>query len=396
MLANYTHPDIGTVKLHHAGSPLNPPLVRLNLDEHLRLDFDDLADVPMELDYTIIHCTPDWEPSNLLHHDYATGFELNSLPPGRSSQGTNPLYTHHSLSLPNDDTRWTLSGNYVLRVVDRHDHDRIVLQRRFWVHDPMVQPEARVVQASGAQRTTGQRIELELDLAPLGLGVDPFREIVVCIAQNNQIHNARHNIKPVFVGGSRARYSAPDSLVFEGGCEHRNLVYRSSSYRSQQIAHTRRLGGETHVGLTPDRPYLHPAYTEQTDLNGRYLPLRDDCYDPSIEAEYAWFYFTLASPELPQDEVYLYLGEADAWQLIPTHAMRYSAIDGAYETRVRLKQGIYSYRYLHIDRSTGRVGHSLLEGNHSATENSYQIYVYHKPRSSQHWQLVGYSELKSR
>lgn len=396
VLQIYTHPEIATVKFHHIGSPLNPPIVRMHPDEGLLLEFDCLAEEPMELDYSIVHCTPTWVPSDLPRHEFATGFELTPMPTGRSSQGTSPLYTHHTLRLPNDDVAWRLAGAYMLRITNRYDPDQVVLQRCFWVLNPLLQPEVRAVQPTGPQRSSGQRIELELDLAPLGPSVDPVGDVYVCITQNHQRYNARTGLVPTFVAGSRVRYSAPDSLVFDGGTEYRNLVYRSGSYRSQQIAHMRRLGGETHIALAPDAPQLHAAYTEQSDIDGRFLPLRDDCRDPAVEGEYVWFYFTLAMPELPHTDVYLFLGEADAWSINPYNKLRYSAIDGAYETRILLKQGIYSYRYVHIDRSSLRVGHGLIDRDHYATQNSYQVYVYHHPRSSNHWQLVGFDEIKTR
>lgn len=394
---NWAAPEIRSIKCHRAGDPLSQPIVRLDTDDALTLEFDNLADDDLLLDYTITHCSPTWEPTGLLYHEYATGFEVNSLAPGRSSQGTTPLYTHHTLTLPNDDVAWRLSGNYVLRVFDRYNPERTLLQRQFRVLDQRINPMAQVLQPShGKQRTAGQRLELDIDYAKLGSQAAPFTNMLVTITQNHQHYNAKVDAKPTFVGNMRASYSHPDSLLFDGGNEYRNLVYRSQNYRSQQIAQTRRMGGELHIALAPDEPRLHPAYAEQSDLNGQFALPCDDCHEPAYEGQYAWFYFTLPTAELPNTDVVLYLGEADGGNINPHNQLRYSAIDQAYETRLLLKQGIYSYRYLSIDRITGRISPLPFEGNHYAAENTYQVYVYHRPIGERYWQLVGFGEVRSR
>lgn len=396
-LSNWALPDIKSVQCYRAGNTLNTPIVRLHSDDALVLEFDNLSDDHYDLDYTIIHCSPNWEPTPIPYHDFATGFDHNALVNARNSQATTPLYTHHSLTLPNDDAGWRLSGNYILRVVDRYDHGRIVLQRRFMVLDQQIAPEAQVLQPShGSQRNAGQRLSIELPYAKLGHSADPFSNLQVHITQNGQFYNAKTNICPVFVASGRVSYSAPDSLIFEGGNEYRNLVYRSQNYRSQQIAQTRRMGGELHIALAPDEPHLHPAYAEHSDINGQFALLCDDCHEAAHEGQYAWFYFTAPIAELPHTDVYLYLGEVDGGNINPHNRLRYSEIDQAYETRLLLKQGIYNYRYLSVDRATGRISPLPFEGSHFATENVYRIYIYHQPLGERYWQLVGFEEIKSR
>ena len=81
---------------------------------------------------------------------------------------------------------------------------------------------------------------------------------------------------------------------------------------------------------------------------------------------------------------------------MPAYKLQYSYASRAYETRVLLKQGIYNYRYVAVDRATGQASHSYFEGDYFATENAYQIYVYHKPYAGRYWGLVGAESIKSR
>ena len=56
-----------------------------------------------------------------------------------------------------------------------------------------------------------------------------------------------------------------------------------------------------------------------------------------------------------------------------------------------LKQGVYNYDYVvRTGAQPPRVDEGFIEGNYSATENTYEVFVYHRPPASRADQLVGY------
>jgi len=394
-LTNYSESYIKSVKAYKTGRELNNPIIELKSDETITVEFDDLSDESTSFDYTILHCTYDWKPSNVIFMDFSDGFEYNRVDKYTNSLGTSTSYIHYSLTLPNSNINLKISGNYILRIVDSYDHSKVVLQQRFMVVEPILAMDARVRQPVILDfLKTSQQLELEVNFSPLG-NINPTTDIVTVVSQNNQLDNQVNVLKPQYISPKSIRYSAPDALIFDGCNEYRAINLKSFYYQIPQIRRIENYGGEFHVNLTPDMDNHNQDYVENPDLNGKYIIKRDDSNDSNTEAEYAWVYFTLKTEELYNSDVYLY-GEITGWKINPEYKLNFNHNANVYETRVQLKQGYYNYRYVVVDRQTGKINHSQLEGNHFATENSYQIFTYYKSPGILYWRLVGMKGVSSR
>ena len=73
-------PEVQTVLLYADGNQLNDPIVPLDdLTERLTLSFDVLGGDGDVLNYTFIHCTHDWQPTDIQRIKYASGFESDRI-----------------------------------------------------------------------------------------------------------------------------------------------------------------------------------------------------------------------------------------------------------------------------------------------------------------------------
>lgn len=395
VLNNHSEQYIKSVKAYKTGRDLNNPVIELKTDETITLEFDDLSDEGASYDYTIIHCTFDWKSSDLIYMDFCDGFEYNRVENYANSMGTTTSYVHYSLILPDRNVSFKISGNYILRVVDSYDHSKVVLQQRFMVVEPILAMNARVRQPLVVDLLkTSQQLELEVNYGPLG-NTDPTNDIVTVLSQNNQSDNQLLGLRPQYISNKNIRYTAPDLLIFDGSNEYRALNLKSFNYQIPQIRRIENYGGELHVNLTPDANNRVQDYIENPDLNGKYIVKRDNSNNSGVESEYAWIYFTLDTEEQYNADVYLY-GEITGWRINPDFKLNFNPGNGVYEARVLLKQGYYNYRYVTVDRQTGEISHSLMEGNHFATENSYQVFTYYKSLGLRYWRLVGMKGLSSR
>lgn len=396
VLQNNWISTVKSVKAYKTGRDLNNPIIELNTNETITVDFDDLSDEGGSYEYTFVHCTYDWRPSDLIFMDYCDGFEYNRVGDYRNSMGTTTTsYIHHSITFPNGDIRFRVSGNYVLRVVDSYDHDRVIIQQRFMVIEPLLSMSARVRQPLVQQfLRSSQQLELDVNTAPLG-NIDPDRDVVTVICQNNQADVAMVNPKYSYLAQNLIRYTSPDALIFDGCNEYRSLNIKSYSYQTHRIRRIELLGAEMHIRLNDDSNCSGHDYTENPDLNGKYIVKRDDSNDSNTEADYAWVYFTLRTPAFPDADVYLY-GEITGWTIAPDYKLKYNEDSQTYELRTLFKQGYYNYRYVTVGKLTGEVSHAELEGNHYSTENTYQVTVYYKSPSVRYWRLVGIKTISSR
>jgi hypothetical protein len=95
------------------------------------LEFDDLQAIDADYYYKISYFNYDWSPSNLFKNEYLAGFDNLRIDDFRSSTNTLQRYTHYRLQLPNDNTRFLLSGNYMLEIYN--SDDALVFSRRFLI-----------------------------------------------------------------------------------------------------------------------------------------------------------------------------------------------------------------------------------------------------------------------
>lgn len=385
-----------TVKTHKLGWELGDPVIELNSNDRVVLTFDDISDTPGNYSYTILHCDWEWNPSNLFINDYIDGFEVNEIRDYTFSTGTATSYTHFRLELPNQDVKLKVSGNYLIQVFDTYNPDEIILQRRFWVYEPLVKITASMRQPSAGEfRLTSQQIDLKVNTSQVRV-TDPFNEIKTVVCQNQLMQGCHKNIKPTYVNGNELNYSQPDALIFEGGNEYRLFDSKSIRYNGQGIKSIYHYGGEFHIQLNEDESRRHTRYTFYPDLNGRFVVNLERSGQSQIEADYTWTYFTLKTPmELDEGKSVHLFGELTGWQLSPQYKMVYNPERQAYEIRMLLKQGAYNYRYLVTDDRTGEIDTTHFEGSYYDTENSYTVLVYYKPLGSRFDRLTGYKMIST-
>jgi hypothetical protein len=391
----FSYPGIKSVKISKAGGELTFPLIELNTDERVLLQFDDLEGEITSYSYSLVHCTHDWQESGLIANEYMDGFAINTINTYESSMATTVAYTHYQLELPNNDVRIKLSGNYVVRVFDTYNPDRVLIQAQFMVIEPVVAIDALVQQPVVAdRRQTSQQLAIKISTASIRVN-DPYTEIITVVSQNDQPDRTITGIKPVFVKPHEIDYTSAQGLIFDGVNEYRAIDIKSFGYLAPGLQNVTLKVDEYHVELKPDDSRRNWRYSSSPDINGKYLVKLERSERSQVEADYAWVYFTLPHyDELSGKEVYVY-GELTAMQLTPAYRMQYNAHRQAFELRLQLKQGYYNYRYVVVDKATGETDHPFFEGNHFEAENTYQILVYLNRMGDRYNRLVGVKRVNS-
>ncbi len=394
-ISNVSENFIKSAKCYKSGFELSQPIIELNTDETLMVEFDDLSESPEQYEYTIIHCDYGWQPSGIPFMEYAEGFEYTPIYDYKYSSGTLVQYRHYSITLPNNDVRLKLSGNYVLQVVKQSDRARVVLQQKFHIFEPKVKIDALVRQpVAPSLQKTHQQLELSINTAQLGQ-VDPTTDITVIILQNNQPYNQQIFKKPNYIEKNTLVYHTSTSPVFEGGNEFRQLNLKSFYYQTPGVQAFRKYDGTYHTLLTPDSKVKSYRYTENQDINGKFIVKCDDVTDSPTQADYTWVYFTLSTDIQFDGEIYLF-GELTGWELNPSFKLNYTHQSACYETKLLLKQGFYNYKYVFVAQNQSYSDFNRIESSFFETENSYTILVYYKSQGIRYWRLVGVNVVNSR
>jgi hypothetical protein len=377
------------------GNELAYPIIELNGESKAVFEFDLKGDDAKDFSYQIIHCSADWERSDLLSQEFMEGFNENLVTDYEFSTNTNVAYVNYRVTIPNDDVVLLKSGNYMLRVIESGQRDSTIALLRFWVYEDLVSIDASVERPIGAEFSKrGQELKLTIDHNEVEVD-DPFNEVKVKVFQNNRPEISMKKIKPSFVNDRVLSYAMEGEYVFMGHNEFRNFDTKSLRYLDGAIYETEFRDSVYHVYLVPDEKRSYKRYFSEEDLNGQYIIYSDQAWDNRNSADYMWVYFTLDFPTPFLDGKLFLTGNLSNWQCLPQNEMQYNFDLNRYELSLLLKQGYYNYTYIYKNNYTQELDEVEVEGSHFQTENNYFIYVYHRGFGMQYDRLVGVSVINS-
>ncbi len=385
------------------------PVASLGAREALTLSFDELDGAGTRYYYTVIHCDRTWQPTQeISQFDYLGGYKEGEIRDYEISSGTYQDYLHYSISIPNEEVKWSISGNYLLVVYEEGNDTDPILTRRFMITEEKMGYRTFVERpAIVSKQSTHQEISFNMNIEALRTP-NPRMELSCSVLQNGRWDNAVHNIQPRTITGTVMEYDFQDGLVFEAGKEFRNMDISSMKFRSENVKDILEYKTGITTILFEDEARAYKNYIWNRDLNGMFVPFNRD-YDHKVipldslestinlanrynyreqnrSTEYTEVHLTLNMPQIDR-EVYVVGGMTD-WKFLPEYRMIYDERLDAYVGKFYLKQGYYNYEYAVAD-AKGLPDFALLEGSWYATENNYTIITYFRPRGGQYDQLVG-------
>lgn len=392
-------PYIRTVQLYptlssakNAQATLNPPVVNLQDNQPLLLEFDCLNPEFQSFRVKIFHCNADWKPSVLNEIEYLPEYNDFPINDYRNSFATKIPYTHFSIELP----KVKLAGNYIVMVYKNRNEEDIMFTRKFMVYQNRVNVGGRVSFANNVQkRLTHQQVNFGINFSSYEI-IDPKQDLNVIIRQNFRDDKVTKPLIPFMVDSYNKKldYQFYDGEnQFEGGSEFRMFDGRSTQQKLVNISKIIQGERESVIELYPEKTQNHLAYISVNDFNGMYVIDNYETNKGETESDYVRVSFMLKSDSLENKKVYVN-GAFNDWQLDERNLMHYVPESQSYEIYLQLKQGIYNYNYITVDNQGSR-SEIDFEGTHSQTENVYEVLVYHRPIGSRADALVGYSMIKT-
>lgn len=391
-------PQIASVQMQVGNAQLTHPIVELGANMgSLLIEFDQFGEDPLNYTYTLVHCDHNWKPSELTDFEYIDGFVENRLLDYKTSTNTISSYYHYSLSLPNREIRWTKSGNYLLKIYADEDEKRLVITRRFMVVEPKWRLQiANVPVAMVDKRDTYQELDFSVDHTGMRVP-NPQQDVHAYILQNGRWDNALGPFPPHVTRENKLIYDYQDKIVFPGGKEWRYFDMRSFDFRRENVAEITRKPDFYEVTLRRDKDRSRLPYNLVHDIDGRYaIATLNSSQNTNLECDYANVLFSLErKAEEQENDIYVF-GELTNWELNPEYKMQYSPEAKAYYTEIKqLKQGLYNYDYVMVDKETGKVDIDGLEGNSYETNNQYTVLVYFRPIGERYDRLMAAATVTS-
>ena len=411
--------NIKTPNIHLKGLPLSQPIVDLNSAGKLILSFDDLSDEEVDYFYTIIHCTADWEKTDLEPVEYIEGYDEGEIYDFFYSGATREPYTHYRLQLPNDEIAWKLSGNYLLYVYFYDGDIQVpILTKRFMVVESEVGIAASFRFPINTEYIRSHHeMAVEVNTRQMDLR-SPEQQLRLYVYQNGRWDKAITDQRYDRYIGNKYAFDRFGKYVLPAGKEFRHLNNRYINSPAGDIMSLERDDDGYYATRYPEASRYYDSYLTYYDINGQYViqnkeePLRSReivNYSTSqvgdstivsqtissqtyiqdslcLRCEYVRVLFTLKVRDKLDSDVYIF-GNLSGWNLDPNFKMEYDPYRKAYFVELLLKQGYYDYLYA-IEGENGEIDTETLEGNWHETENDYLLLVYDRHTFNRYDRLI--------
>lgn len=365
------------------------PVMPLGGANYMEISFDDLQHNFVRYTYTITHCNADWKQSDLIRSEYMDGFDDNRIDEYDQSMNTEMEYNHYTFTLPNEDVKLLVSGNYIVNIFEDGE-DEPVARACFSVIEPHV---GIAMELSGNTDidTYASHQQLSFVINYSGFQTrNAIDELIPVVRQNNRWDNAVYNLKPTFMRVNEMVYEHNRNLIFEAGNEFRRFEILDRHVPTMRIDRMRYDGDYYHATVMTDEQ--RTAYLFDRDQNGRYWVRNGNNVDNDTESDYYYTHFRLEMPQIPGGDLYI-SGDMTNYSMTEDFKMEYNLLEHAYELVLPLKQGSYNYQYLFLRDGNSVAEATPSEGSFHQTENEYSVYVYYRPFGTRYDKLVGFKTI---
>lgn len=383
--------SIKSVEFHPLEKEGDLPLIHLGTNDQLLLRFDDLRadfrDVYVSLEY----CDADWTPSRVSEMDYAEGYNEDRITEIQSSRSTKKGYTNYEFTFPNEYVAPKYAGNYILKVYEDGDADKLLLTRKFYVLKDIVGIKGSVHPSPKvSNKSSHQKVDFSLLTGSVTIQ-DPIRDLNIQVYQNKRVDMMLTADQPSKINPNEIAYTLPSTLDFKGNNEFLFVDVRSFRTGSNQVDRMED-NPEQQFYLFPDEVRVGNKYASTFDENGNFYIRNLDYNDDHLEGDYADVYFSLlANPDV-KGTIHV-VGAFNNFDANDDNKMVYNVDKKQWEVRLLLKQGLYDYDYV-LQTEDNKIETDSFSGSYFETGNDYQILVYYR-RPGTYWdELIGFKELE--
>lgn len=379
------NPRFKSLQTMVADNEMSPAVISLNGNDRITISFDELSDTRSYLRYSLTHCNALWQPSGLVESEFLEGFNIGDVEEFSYSQATSVNYIHYSLTLPNEQIQFTVSGNYLLKVFRDENPEETILQARFSVSEGLVR-----ISGEATPRTDidylgkHQQLNFAVDTKDANIK-NIYTDLKVVVSQNRREDNMLILTAPQRVSGDIAYFGHLRQLIYPAGNEYRRFEITSTTYPGMNVEAIDYEYPFYHQKLYDDYPRRNLPYLYDMTQRGRFKLV-----DTDEGGDYTVVHFTLDMDPIPGYDIFIE-GDLTCGRFNPESLMHYDLADGKYKVSMLLKQGSYNYQYLAVPSGSFKGETGPIEGDFHNTVNEYGIGVYYRAPGSRYDRLLGYT-----
>jgi len=372
--------NIYNVNIH--GSRLNYPV--FNLNDKISFSFDDLNIKKSSYYYKINHFDYKWNPSRILKSEYIDGYDDNLIEGFENSYNTLIDYTHYQISIPNQDLKLKVSGNYSISV--HESNGDFLFEKKFSVLNQLISTSIKIKRSNDLKKIEShQSIDISLKCDNCNEFNGNSSDLKLVLVKNNNWNNFKVIQKPDYFLNNTLIFK---NILFEGGNEFLN--FDNSKINSTNInVYKTELNDVYETFLRTDVDRRNGIYQYNPDINGSFV-INNKFDNPEIENDYSLVKFSFKPKLLTKKDRVFIIGEFNDFTLSKKYELK--LINDRFIGEFKFKQGFYNYTYCFIGPGEELMFYS---GNFWETENNYTALVFHKKFTEKYYKLISISERSS-
>lgn len=368
-----TNESIRTIQLYAGDRERQLPVLSLRgSGQGLTLEFDLMEAMGRPLSIYFYHADRTWE-RDLSPAEYMESFQDDNLLTYTPSRGTVVDYTHYTYQFPNDNIRFRVSGNYILRVTEQGRRNEVLFERPFFVTEETGAIAMRVddVPVSGQQRPSD--LPTAQFTPPPSLQGTPF-QYQTCFVRNGRFGEARCSDQPRLINQPALEFDLyrRDAFAPATADYYLNL---SALQVGGAVSGVDRTATPYRIQLQPDYAQFPGNVATAPPLNGQVVVEEAvrGIGEPDVEAEYVTTGFSFVPPnEQPLGQALRLAGTFGG-----STRMTWQPDQGRYEGERLLKQGLYEYYYASADPALQQILRRTLPPG----RDRYTAFVYYADRT---------------
>ena len=387
------NPNFRTLVVEKLDNFLSPPVIQLGSGERIVISFDEIGDDWSRLQYRLIHCNADWQPSRLIESEYIDGFNFVDIEDYAFSANTFTNFVNYRIEVPPENLNILASGNYVVEVYRQDDPDDVILRARFQVSEDTAFTSGRVTpRTDRGYNTEWQQVDLLVNVG--SREINPYNDILISVTQNRRPDTEVFVAHPLRADNGNLTYEHNWDLIFPASDEYRRFETVRADYPGMGVDQVGFEGRAYKAWLKTDESRTEHSYSFDQTQKGRFKIDTYNATDPDLGADYVDVTFTLDFPQLMNGDIYVN-GDFTSNRYDEEYRMNYDPETHLYYLTLPLKQGSYNYQYVAVKEGEKKGSTVLVEGNKYETQNEYTVSVYYRTPTGRADRLIGSATIYS-
>lgn len=378
--------SIKSIQLYNRNSVSRIPIIKLNSNEKLSLEFDELTSLSGQFRIHFTHHDKNWQLSQMPDAWIFDGYNELILNGGDKNRLSEPGYFHYEMTLPNNGLRFLVSGNYMVHILDFQSGTELFSLPFYVAEDEgELTTKAEVVFNAGTDGSAIDQLFGEYEY-PEFVEFPQF-ELSYAFVQNRFWGKARKvdQVSNVKTGLSEFHLSRDNS--FPANFDFASLDLSRLSTQNSEIISYQPAEIPPKVVLKDD--FLNfLSYPNTTNLEYG-IP------NTGRDAKYAEVFFRFNDQgSLPSgSEIYL-IGDFNQWSISDRNMLRYNPSLGVYQTSAVMKEGVYSYKYVTLEYD--QINAFKLSDSLTRRAQEYTAFIYYRDPQYQYDRLLQVRVINSR